>query len=136
MVELLIVIAIIGVLGGISVVSYKGYIEAAERGIALDFVEQINNGLKEYEQNASQVTTTPDDSGAADESTIVTLLQLKDPTVFGSPFFRTDWKPHASDDSATYRIRWNGATFELLEPGSTGHGLQFNTDGSDISHGP
>ncbi len=136
MVEMLIVISIVGILSGISVVSYKGYLESAERSTAIDFVEQLNNGLKEYEQNVKALTIAADDNATTEEDAIVDFLQQIDTTVFGSPYFRPNWQPVTGSDPETYRIRWNGATFELVERGTTGTGLEIRTDGSDISATP
>ena len=62
------------------------------------------------------------DASADDEIKIVQSLQHKDVTIFGSPFLRLDWIPAEGDDVEMYRLRWNGAALELIEPGTTGHG--------------
>lgn len=134
MMEMLIVISIIGILSGISVISYKGYVDSAKRGSAVDFVEQLNNGLKEYEQMVKALSFAAQDPGTDEEKNIVELLQNKDPGDFGSPYFRPDWVPVASSDSETFRIRWNERTFELIEPGEGGTGLEIRHDGSDLTN--
>ena len=133
LVEMLIVISIISVLSSIASMSYKGNFESAERAISIDFVEQLNNALKEYEQNVKALTIAANDAVTTEENNIVDLLQAKDITVFGSPFFRSDWQPITGNDPETYRIRWNGVTFEIIEQNSSGTGLEIRTDGSDIA---
>lgn len=129
LIEVLISITIIGVISSIAVINYGDLFSRSERVISQDFVEQINNALKEFEQTAWQLSITADDNGVDDENQILTLLQTKDVTVFGSPHLRGDWSSTESTDEATYRIRWNGVTFELIEPGTAGSGLLFDPEG-------
>lgn len=132
MVEMLISIAIIGVLSTIAMSNYKDLVGSSEQVICKDFTEQINDALKEFQQSAWGITLAADDSSANDEIKIVQSLQYKDITIFGSPFFRLDWIPSEGEDAETYRLRWNGATLELLEPGVTGKGIWFDPQGSQF----
>jgi hypothetical protein len=104
--------------------------------VSQDFVEQMNNALKEFEQTAWQLSVAANDSEITEETQILTWLTTKDVTVFGSPHFRSDWDPVASSDNLKYRIRWNGVTFELIEPGTDGNGLWFDPQGSHFSTTP
>lgn len=130
LVEMLVAITIIGILGSVAVINYGDTFRKSKRVICIDFVEQLNNALKEFEQTAWQLEIAADNSVVTEEDQILALLQTKDVTVFGSPHFREDWSPSASSDNQTYRIRWNGATFELMEPGTDGTGYLFDPEGT------
>ena len=132
MVELLISITVIGILSGIAMVNYKDIFGSSERVVCHDFAEQLNNALKEFQQSAWGITLAADDASTDDETHIVQTLQWKDITVFGTPYFRLDWIPTPSEDTEKYRLRWNGATLELIEPGTTGKGLWFDPEGSQF----
>lgn len=131
-VELLISLAMIGILSTIAISNYKDLFGSSERVLCRDFTEQINGALKEFQQSAWGITLAVDDASADDEIRIVQSLQHKDVTIFGSPFLRLDWIPAEGDDVETYRLRWNGATLELIEPGTTGHGIWFDPQGSQF----
>ena len=132
LVEMLASLALIGILSTIAMSNYKDLFGSSERVICRDFAEQINEALKEFQQSAWGITLPPDDASADDEIKIVQSLQYKDITIFGSPFFRLDWIPSEGDDVDTYRLRWNGATLQLIEPGTTGHGIWFDPQGSQF----
>ena len=53
----------------------------------------------------------------------------------GSPYFDPKYNPVASSSTNEFRIRWNGVTFEMIEPGQAGTGLKFG-GGSDFSTTP
>ena len=129
---MLISIAIIGILSGIAMTSYKDLFGSSERVVCLDFAEQLNDALKEFQQSAWGVTLTPDNASSDDDIKIVQSLQYKDITILGSPFFRLDWIPTEGEDVETYRFRWNGATLEVIEPGTTGLGIWFDPQGSQF----
>ncbi len=132
MVEMLIVISIIGVLSSIAVVGYKKIMDNSTAALTGSFVEELNNGLKEFEQNCWKVDVAADDNGTTEEQNILWAIQYQDPQHFGSPYFRQDWSPAESTDTEMFRIRWNGANFQLIPIGTAGNGLEFNPDGSDF----
>lgn len=132
MVEMLISISVIGIMSTIAIVNYKDIFGTSEDVICKKFTEDLNNALKEYQQSAWEVTLTANNNVTTEEVHILQSLQYQDITLFGSPYFRLDWVPSEGDDIDTYRIRWNGLTFELIEPGTTGKGLWFDPQGSQF----
>ena len=140
MVELLVSISVIGILSGVAIVNYTGLYKNSEVVISGDFIEQLNNGVIEFQQNAWEITLPADDSSAADELKILRSLQYHfngDPSrPFGAPYFRPDWNPTGSAgtiDEDKVRVRWNGATFEVVQPGEEGEGLIFDNQGTDFT---
>ena len=133
LIELLISITIIGIIAGVAVVNYGDTYERSVRVISAEFVEQLNGALNEFEQVAWQLDIAANNDAITEEQQILSYLQTKDVTVFGSPHFRADWSAVASSDNSKYRIRWNGATFELMEPGTDGNGMLFDAEGGQFS---
>ena len=140
MVEMLSTIAVIGILSGLAVVSYTDIYHKSGAVIGGDFIEQLNNGLREFQQNAWQITLPADDSGTADELKILRSLQYdfngSASRPFGCPYFRPDWNPTGSSGTADedkLRVRWNGATFEVIKIGVEGEGLIFDNTGVDFT---
>lgn len=133
MVEMLISISVIGIMSTIAIVNYKDIFGTSEDVICRKFTEDLNNALKEFQQSAWGITVSADDASTVEEVKILQSLQYQDITMFGSPYFRLDWVPAEGEDIETYRLRWNGATFELIEPGTVGKGLWFDPQGSQFT---
>lgn len=133
LVEMLISITIIGILGSLALVQYGDTLDRSVRVVSVDFVEQLNTALNEFEQVAWQLDITANNDAITEEQQILAYLQTKDVTVFGSPHFRGDFTAVSSSDNTEYRIRWNGARFELVEPGTDGNGMLFEAEGGQFT---
>jgi prepilin-type N-terminal cleavage/methylation domain-containing protein len=125
--ELLVTIAIIGIMTAIAVPMISGTDKAGRDEVANQLVTSINRAIASYRQCGSEITTTANGSTGADESTIMLLLTTRDDGVVGSPFLQgARWPSVESDDTQKYRVRWDGRFFGVLPPGTTGTGLLIN----------
>ena len=132
--EILTVVAVIGVLSAISIPAYNGITGRAEEVEAGDFVESLNRAVLRFGQSNWDLPTAADHSATTDEFIVLRSLQYKWPASSlkpGSPYFTPKYNPLTSSDSTKHRIRWNGRTFELLKPGTTGSGLLKTFTGAD-----
>jgi prepilin-type N-terminal cleavage/methylation domain-containing protein len=136
--ELVVTIAVIGVIAAISIPVFGNLHDASERGIATDHVESLNRAVKEFSQECWTIPTPADPGSAADEMIVIRSLQYHFPASnmkAGSPFVDPRYSPGNTSDSKVLRIRWNGTSFELLPRGASGTGLRFN-HGDDYSAAP
>ena len=136
--ELIVTIAVIGVIAAISIPVFGNLHDASERGIATDHVETLNRAVKEFSQECWTIPTAADPSSTDDEMTVIRSLQYRFPASnlkAGSPFFDPRYSPGHTSDATQLRIRWNGKSFELLNRGTAGTGLRFN-HGDDYSAEP
>jgi prepilin-type N-terminal cleavage/methylation domain-containing protein len=127
MTEMLVSIAIVGVLASIAIASIS-HTNAAARGEAANNVAtSINRAVTAYRQCGSEITISANAGASADEQSVMSLLTTHDAGVFGSPFLRGgNWPATGSNDPATYRLLWNGQFFEVLPAGTAGTGLKIN----------
>ena len=135
LVELVVTIAVMGILASIGIGAYSKLIENVREAVAWDKAEILNLGLKKYSQMVHDMTTAADPSSTDDEFLVLRSLQWKHPTEpsVGAPYARVDYNPVASSSSDDYRLRWNGFVFEVLNPGDAGSGLKVCDDGSDLT---
>lgn len=134
LVEILVVIAVIGVLAAIAIPAYSGLTDSAKDVEAEDFVESLNRAVRNFGQANWDLPTLPDNAATTDEFLVLRSLQHKWPKKAlkpGSPYFSVKYNPQTSSDESTYRIRWNGRTFEVLRPGTAGSGFLRTFDGRD-----
>ena len=87
LIELLVVVAIIGILSSISVVSYNGYLSATKKKSAENVMQQISLAQTEYySDNGEYFTGDEDDSCSPDigvpPSTGTSSIEIED-TLFG-----------------------------------------------------
>ena len=132
-VELLVVVAMIGIITSIAIPQLGGVLPNSKDILAAEFVEKINRSLKKHNQSNYKIRYPQDDSIAGDEMLIVRTLQWrnhKSPTP-GSPYLRQDWHPVVSSDESDYRLKWNGSEFVLISPSLKGIGIRLSFDGSD-----
>ena len=137
-VELIVTVAIIGLLASIAIPVYSNIREASEKAAAEDHVESLNRAVTTFVQNCWKLPTAPDAVSTADELAVLRSLQYQFPSASlkpGSPYFDQTYDPPSSSNSSHLRIRWNGKTFELLEPGSSGTGLRY-ASGTDYKKVP
>ena len=135
--EILVTVAVIGILAGISLLTYGDVNDAQARNVT----SKLNDAVKGFGQSNWDMPTAKDDSDSADELKVLRSLQYKPAPSLGTfntgaPFYPPNWNPAASTASTDFRVRWNGYNFELLEIGVAGKGLKIAFDGTDMSATP
>ncbi|MEM7602079.1 MAG: prepilin-type N-terminal cleavage/methylation domain-containing protein [Verrucomicrobiota bacterium] len=137
LVELIITIAVIGVISAIAVPSIGNIVEGSRRGVAENVVETLNKATREFSHSQWDLRSTPVPSSGGDEMLMLRTLQWRDPDNSGElnpkgPFMKTDWNPATSTDTEHYRAEWTGSSWRLREPDEAGAGLRIVFDGSDL----
>ncbi len=137
LVEMLAVVAVIGILAAIAIPSVGNISEGSRRGIAQNVVETLNKATREFGHSQYDLRTAPNAATGADDLLILRTLQWRDPNPSGElnvpgPFMKTDWNPSTSTDPKDYRAEWTGSSWRLLQPGTPGAGLKIVFDGSDL----
>jgi len=133
LVELIVTIAILGVLSGVSLSYFGGTLKGSRSIVAKEVAETLNLGLKKHGQVEYEFVLAADDDATTDEIAIVRSLQYRDPSnpAPGAPFVRANWHPTGSDDDDEFRLQWNGTVFVVLAPGISGSGIKVEFDASD-----
>jgi len=137
LVEVMVTIAVIGIVAAIAIPSIGNVSEKSRLGVATNIVETLNKASRQFGHSQWDLRTTPDAATGADELLLLRTLQWRDPGTTGElnpsgPFMKPDWNPSTSTDSTTYRAEWTGSFWRLLEPGENGAGLRIVFDGSDL----
>lgn len=135
--ELVIAIAILGVLAGVVIVGINGAFGASKETLAKARVEMLNTALHRWAMAYPEMYFAADAGSTNDELYVLRALQYRDPNelkaAIGSPFVQPEYNPANSSSREDYRIRWNGSRYELLRPGQEGTGLLMVFDASDIT---
>ncbi len=134
--EIMVTIAIVAILAGISLVSFGNVNDASRLAQAQNVASRLNGAVKGFNQGNWDLRTVKDDASTTDEFKVLRTLQYKPSSSggrfdTGAPYYPPTWNPTASSASAEYRVRWNGLNFQLLVPGTAGLGLKLVFDGSD-----
>lgn len=137
LVELVITIAVIGILSAIAIPSIGNVVEGSRRGVAENVVQTLNKATREFSHSQYDLRTTPVATSGGDEMLILRTLQWRDSDLSGElnpkgPFMRNDWNPTTSSSADHYRAEWTGSSWRLLEPDTAGSGLRIIFDGSDL----
>ena len=136
--EIVVTVAVLGVLTSIAVTSFSNSSDVAKRTVVVDHVELLNRALAAYSQNCWKMPTAAAAGDTTDEFKVLRSLQWTFPPSqlkIGSPYFDPKYSPSASSNTNDFRIRWNGVTFEVLDPGQSGTGLKFG-GGNDFAKTP
>ncbi len=135
--EMIIVIAILGVLAGIVIISLNGMFAASKETLAIARVEMLNSAVHTWSTANRELNFGRQDGSANDELIVLRDLQFRDPNEekasIGAPYVPPEYNPDKSSKIDDYRIRWNGRAYELLRPGQSGTGLLMAFDGSDLT---
>lgn len=135
--EMIIVIAILGILSGIVIISMQGSFEASREALARARVEMLNSGVHTYSTAQPTLYYDRKDGDIIDETDALRALQWRDlderKAKPGSPYVPPEYNPLNSSSPDEYRIRWTGRLFELLLPGQPGVGFLMVFDGSDFT---
>lgn len=137
LVEVMVTIAVIGIVAAIAIPSIGNVSEKSRLGVATNIVETLNKASRQFGHSQWDLRTTPDAATGDDELLLLRTLQWRDPGTTGElnpsgPFMKPDWNPSTSTDSTAYRAEWTGSFWRLLEPGENGAGLRIVFDGSDL----
>lgn len=127
LVEILVTIAIIGILASVSISTISRTDGTARAEVANSIVTTINRAVSGYRQCGSEVTISANADASADEASVMSLLTVYDAGVVGTPFLKGAYWPSVGTTlTTTYRARWNGRFFEVVPAGTTGTGLKIN----------
>jgi prepilin-type N-terminal cleavage/methylation domain-containing protein len=132
MVEMVTVVSIIGIIAAIAIPSFSSMSTSSKDVLAANRQELLNTALNQMAMAGRFVSNSPQLTSASDEQQIVMTLQMRDPNLVGSPFVIPNYAPKSSSDPTTYRLRYTGQRFELLQPPQAGIGLKIEFDGSDM----
>jgi len=104
LIELMIVVAIIGILAAVAIPAYQDYVEQSRVESCLaELKAQTNNWLIEYSQDPTIANLTGDVAGACNSITMPTGA----PTSGGAPV--DPWTQATADDSAATVITCDGS---------------------------
>ena len=133
MVEMLITIAVIGILASVATVIYSVTLDQSKKILATNVKETLNTAIHRFNASCYELVYAPTGTGT-DEVYVLRTLQYRNPNnpQTGAPFMRNDWDPSESSSTSDYRIAWQGSMFTLLTPGTSGTGLKVAFDGSDL----
>lgn len=132
--EMVIVVAVIGILSAMAISKYSGFNEASREVFARELLERVNTAVHQFNDGNYQLelSTTTDGS---DASWVIQTLQYRKPMnpAVGSPYLANNWTPVISDNTEDYRIVWAGKLFKLVYPGTFGAGVKVDFDGASLS---
>jgi type II secretory pathway pseudopilin PulG len=132
--ELLVTIAVIGVLAAVAIPSTINIYAPSKEAIARNLLESLNGAIHRFNQTNYELLYTAVSASGQDEIHVLRTMQYRDPNnpKPGSPYMRVDWNPVTSSSTADYRIMWMGNVYKLLSPGQQGTGIKVNFDGADL----
>lgn len=122
MVELLVTIAVIGVLAAIAFPQLGGVVPAAKSGVSADAAGLLNRAVLHYGQIVEAVPVAAS-SGTSDEVAVLNLLKTRDPFVPGSPLVPTEFTAGVSSATDVVRLQWTGKFYKTLPIGVAGAGI-------------
>jgi prepilin-type N-terminal cleavage/methylation domain-containing protein len=132
--ELIVTIAVIGLITAVSIPSYNSNLLNSQAVIAGSMVENLDEAVHSFNQANYELSYTATDTNGQNELLILRALQYRSPTnpAVGSPYYNQDWNPTVSSSSSDFRIMWSGTLFTLLSPGTAGTGLKVAFDNTDM----
>ncbi|MBE2179325.1 MAG: type II secretion system protein [Chthoniobacterales bacterium] len=126
--EVLVVLALIGILGGMAIIGIRGTREAASLSVAEGNMNVLNGAVTSMNNTGQEIVLNPQPD-ASDEQTVFANLQARDASnpVPGSPFLPANLRFVASSDTSLNRAIWNGRYFQLVPEGSAGTGIDLQS---------
>jgi len=120
--ELLILVAIIGILASIVIPQIGGISSTVREEVGIDAMNLLNRGVLHQVQAVGTIDVAVS-SGSDDELAVLALLKTRDTGVPGSPFIPSTFSGVGSSSTDSVRIIWTGHFFKLLPEGSAGTGI-------------
>ncbi|CAN5332557.1 hypothetical protein BH23VER1_BH23VER1_06390 [soil metagenome] len=126
--ELLISVAVVGILTGVSVVFYGPLNREVSAVIHNEDVERLNQALAQYRQVVGNFTVAADDGASTDEQAVMAMLKTRNAlTMPGSPYLEpsVNFAPSVGteDEEKRFRAVWNGYVFQVIPPDGVGSGV-------------
>jgi len=135
--ELIITVAVIGILAAIAIANFPGARNSAQETVAETQLSELNRALLHFNQCNWDIVLDAVSNAGDDELKVLRTLQWRNPdsaqATPGSPYLPSTFCDAVSSSASDYRIQWNGHMFELLEPGTSGTGLKTGTDSPSVS---
>ena len=124
--EILVVIAVIGILAGITIVGISGTREAAGLSVAEGNLNMINGAVTAMNNTGQEIILSPS-PGATDELEVLSALQYRDALnpVPGSPFLPANLQFITTSATNRNRAIWNGRYFQLVSEGVAATGIDL-----------
>lgn len=136
MVEVLVTVAVVGILSALALGSIGRILPASRDTVAVNMVETLNLAVSKYVQiHGTDIREVAGDDASGDEEiAVLRALQWDSPTDPDpcAPYMRQDFNPSISASADDYRMIWNGEFFELMKPGIEATGLKVMFDASDL----
>ncbi len=120
--ELLITIAIIGILAGIGIANISNVLPSARRETGIDTANLLNRAVLHYNQVNSEITI-PSAGDTSDETSVLALLQTRNPAAPGSPYIPPEFSCTPSTSTDSVRFYWTGKFFKTIPEGTAGIGI-------------
>ncbi|MFV1994797.1 MAG: type IV pilin protein [Verrucomicrobiales bacterium] len=132
--EIIVTVAVVGILSGIAIPAYQGVMEQSRVQASRDKLQMLNRAVRAFAQTNWNLSLPRDDGSSADEIAILRTLQWRDPVepAPGAPYISEFWDPVPSVSEDDYRLRWQGSFWEYLGPGESGTGLKVDLSSGDI----
>lgn len=123
--ELLITIAIIGVLAGIGITQFRNILPAVRSETTIDSANFLNRGVQHYNQVNSEISIAAA-SDTSDEMAVMALLKTRAAALPGSPYIPPEFSSIPSSDIDKIRLYWTGRFFRIIPEGAAGAGIIVN----------
>lgn len=126
LIEVMVVIAILGIIGSIGVPMISNVLKSSSENIALRNMNVINGAVAAYNQSVEQLT-----NASGDDEAVFNLLCTQWPTnpplspPPGAPYLPRNATFVTSSDASTCRASWNGRVFAFIGMGTNGSGLDL-----------
>jgi len=125
LVEVVISIAIIGILASIAILSLSYVVDASKQSVGRDTLEYMNRAVLHYSQAHAQIGIAAD-LGTEDEFGVIALLQSRDTKLPGSPYLSPEMQFQSSSSTEEIRFYWNGKFFRMYLKGTAGTGVSLD----------
>jgi prepilin-type N-terminal cleavage/methylation domain-containing protein len=120
--ELLITLAIMGVLSALAISKFGYLLPAVRQGTSADSAGLLNRAVEHYDQVNSQISV-PVSSDTSDEVAVVALLKARNPAAPGSPYIAADFTVVSTSSTDKVRLYWTGKFFKTIPEGTPGIGI-------------